>query len=179
MVLSPSPRPWSGTAFRHTPAGSPFGVLDFRFAGRSADNRWNYQGEPTLYLAGDRGVALAELARHFHEAAVPPPGLQLVERAVFRLELLVAALIDLRDPDVHRALSLKNAPACFLDKGIARSTAQFLRRTTPAQALLAASMAFLDAPERWVLALFLDKLPADHRRFIVAVEPAGTFQVGT
>ena len=70
MALDPLARPWSGAAFRHIPAGSPVGVLDFRFAGRSADNRWNAQGEPTVYLASDRGVALAELARHFHEALV-------------------------------------------------------------------------------------------------------------
>ncbi len=110
---------------------------------------------------------------------MPPPGLHLVERAVYRLEVVVAHLIDLRDPEVHRALSLRDAPACFLDKGIARSTAQFLRRTTLAQALLVPSMAFLDSPERWVMTLFLDKLPADHRRFITAVEAAGTFHVGT
>lgn len=47
-----------------------------------------------------------------------------------------------------------------------------------AQALLVPSMAFLDAPERWVLVLFLDKLPADHRHFVTALEAAGTFRVG-
>lgn len=89
MALDAFPRPWSGPAFRHIPASSPIGVLDFRFAGRSADNRWNEPGEPTVYLASDRGVALAELARHFHEAPVPPARLQLVERAVFRLEVTI------------------------------------------------------------------------------------------
>ena len=178
MTLGAFLQPWSRPAFRHIPASSPFGVLDFRFAGRSADNRWNEPGEPTVYLASDRGVALAELARHFHEAPLPPSGLHLVERAIFRLEVAVEALIDMRDPGVHRALSLMSAPHCFLDRGIARATAQFPRPTTAAQALLAPSMAFLDAPERWVLVLFLDKLPADHRRFITAVEAAGTFRVG-
>jgi hypothetical protein len=45
--------PWSGTAIRHIPAGSRFDVLDTRFAGLAADNRWNEAGEPTFYLAGD------------------------------------------------------------------------------------------------------------------------------
>ena len=93
------------------------------------------------------------------------------------MDLTVDALVDLRDPAVHHALSLHNAPHCFLDKDVARSTAQFLRRTTPARALLVPSMAFLDDLERWVLVVFLDKLPADPSRFITAVEPAGTFTV--
>jgi len=52
--------PWSGDALRHIPAGSPFDVLDFRFAGLGAENRWNDPGQPTLYLAGDAGVAEIE-----------------------------------------------------------------------------------------------------------------------
>ena len=51
--------PWSGTAIRHIPAASRFDVLDTRFAGLAADNRWNEAGEPTFYLARDLGVALA------------------------------------------------------------------------------------------------------------------------
>jgi hypothetical protein len=57
-------RPWSGVAYRHIPAGSSFDVLDFRFAGRGHDNRWNDPGDRTLYLAGDHGVIVAEFARH-------------------------------------------------------------------------------------------------------------------
>ena len=83
MALDALPRPWSGAAFRHSPADSPYGVLDFRFAGRAADSRWNYPGAPTLYLAGDRGVALAELARHFQEARSPRIRQGLIGRAVF------------------------------------------------------------------------------------------------
>jgi len=178
VTLGPFLRPWSGQAFRHIPADSSYAVLNLRFAGSGALNRWNRQGEPTLYLASDRGVALAEFARHFPEdrsLGLPSPA---VERAVYRLEVVVGAVIDVRDPAVQRALSLKKAPSCFLDRAVARSTAQFPRRTTAAEALIVPSMAFLDAPERWALVLFLEKLPADPRRFVHAVDAAGTFQVG-
>lgn len=65
MALSAHLRSWSGTALRHIPAGVRFDVLDFRFAGRGADNRWNKPGHPTLYLAGDEGVIIAERGRRF------------------------------------------------------------------------------------------------------------------
>ena len=60
MTLSRYLQRWSGTALRHIPAGSPYDVLDFRFAGRGTDNRWNQSDSPTLYLAGDEGVLIAE-----------------------------------------------------------------------------------------------------------------------
>lgn len=174
MILDAFVRPWSGTAFRHIPANSPYPVLDVRFAGRAAQSRWNYPGEPTLYLAGDRGVAIAEFARHLEEERSAELRRGAVERALFRLEVAVDALLDLRDPGLHRALSLDNVPYCFLDKAIARAVAQYLRRTTPTHALLVPSMAFLDAADRWVLVLFLEKLPPDPQRFITAT-PAGRF----
>ncbi len=179
MDLDASARPWSGRAFRHIPANSPHGVLDFRFAGRAADNRWNQPGEPTLYLASDPGVALAEFACHFREDRSLQLSQGAVERAVFQLSITVDGLIDLTHPEVQLALSLKNAPHCFLDKRLARATAHFLRHTTAAQALRVPSMAFLAARDRWILVLFLEKLPADQQRFITAVEAFGTFRVGS
>lgn len=175
MIEAFAPRPWFGAAFRHIPAGSPTGVLDFRFAGRSPSNRWNRRGDPTLYLASDQAVALAGFARHLQQDG-PSTG-QSVERALFRIQVSVDALLDLADSSVREVLRLENAPHCFLDQDVARSTAEFLRHATTAQALLVPSMAFLDAPDRWVLVLFLDKFPADHQQFITAVESAGTFRV--
>lgn len=43
-------QPWLGYAVRHIPNGS-YDVYDFSRAGLAVDNRWNVQGEPTLYLA--------------------------------------------------------------------------------------------------------------------------------
>jgi RES domain len=53
---------------RHIPklAIGQYDIYDFSYAGRSTENRWNRQGETTLYLAKGKNVALAEYARHFN-----------------------------------------------------------------------------------------------------------------
>ena len=104
---------------------------------------------------------------------VPTLAPATVTRTVYRLELVVDRLLDLRDPRLWQALSLSNAPFYFTDRAVARATARFLRYTTQAQGLLVPSVAFLDQPDRWVLALFLEKLPADPRAFIPVVDEVG------
>ena len=162
--------------YRHIPAGTPYGVLVTRFAARSATNRWNDRGDPTLYVAGDRGVALAEYARHLRESFSPALGPALAERALYRLEVHVGAVLDLRDAGVRKALGLRGDLVRFLDVAYARATANFVRRTTAAEALLVPSVAFLDDPARWNLVLFLEKLPHDLSRYITATYD-GAFRV--
>ena len=154
-------RQWSGTALRHVPAGSPYDVLDTRFAGLAADNRWNEAGEPTFYLAGDLGVALAEYARHLREDVGRPDTPPVHERAVYQIVVHVEALLDLRDAEVRSAIGLHGGIRRFLERGVARATARYVRRTTAAQGLLVPSIPFLDDPSRWNLVLFLEKLPSD------------------
>jgi RES domain-containing protein len=175
-VVAAHIRPWGGVGVRHIPANSPFGVLDTRFAGRVGDSRWNQVGDPTFYIASDKGVALAEFARHFQERQDAALGALAIERALYELEVRVQALLDLRQPVVRRALGLHGGIRRFLDIEVARATASFIRRTTSAEALLVPSVAFLDDPSRWNLVLFLDKLPPDLSQFI-RVTPAGTFRV--
>jgi RES domain-containing protein len=177
MALAAFVAAWEGRAYRHIPADSPYSVLDFRFAGQSPRNRWNAVGEPTLYLASDAAVALGELARHLDTSHPPGARHDPVARQVYTMQVQLDAAFDLRDARVWAELSLANAPHCFLDAGIARATAQFLRRTTSAQGIIVPSMAFLDQPDRWVLILFLEKLPADPGRFLHSVEFAGVFHV--
>jgi len=177
VALDQFARPWSGPAFRHIPATSTFGVLDFRFAGSGATNRWNYQNSPTLYLASDPAVGLAEFARHLREERSAQLSRGLVERTQYRLQVMLSAVLDLRESALTAPLSLSGAPHCFLDRRIARSTAEFLRRTTVAQGLFVPSMALLDQADRWILVLFLDKLPRESGRFITAVDDAGRFSV--
>lgn len=165
-------------AYRHLPTGSSYSLLDFRFAGMGPDNRWNEPGERTLYLAGDRGILLAEWGRHFdvdRTAALQP---ELAERTVYRLMLRIEHVLDLRAPETWQALSLDEAPTCFLDRAVARATARYLRRTTTAQALLVPSVAMLDQAHRWNLVVFLDKLPEDPARFITAWHVEGSLQWG-
>ena len=64
MLPAQTSTPWIGTAYRHVAAANDRNVLDFRFAGQQANNRWNDQGQPTLYLAGDPGILIAECGRH-------------------------------------------------------------------------------------------------------------------
>jgi RES domain-containing protein len=159
---------WAGTAIRHIPATSPFDVLDTRFAGLAADNRWNEPGEPTFYLAGDLAVALAEYARHLRldvgTSGAPP----VHDRAVYEVDVRLEALLDLRDPQVRSAMGLHGGVRRFLDRGTAQATAHFIRRTTAAQGLLVPSIAFLDDPTRWNLVVFLEKLPADTTAYMPA-----------
>jgi RES domain-containing protein len=151
-------------------------VLNFTWAGRDPSNRWNVVGEPTLYIAGDIGVAIAEWTRHFRVNITPELARQTVERTVYRLNVTVDRALDLRDSALWEELHLADAPHCFLTLDVARVTAQFLRRTTDAQALLVPCMAMLDDPDRWNLVLFLEKLPPDPTRFITGVEAEGPFR---
>jgi hypothetical protein len=176
MMLDDLITPWSGAACRHIPDGSPYSVLDTRFAARSQTNRWNRPGEPTLYFASDHAVLIGEFARHLREARSPSLGLLMPPRRMYDFHLRLDAALDLRDPAVCAALSLSGAPSCFLDRDVARATAGFIRTTTRAQALLTQSMAFLDAPNHWVMALFLERLDAGLDAVISRVEPDGIFR---
>ena len=178
MSLSGHLKPWSGSALRHIPAGSPFDVLDFRFAGKGADSRWNEPGSPTLYLAGDEGVLIAEWGRHFASNRTAQLQQMTVERSAFSLELSIDHVLDVRNEDVCNSLPMENAPYCFADIKVARATAQFVRGTTHAQALLVPSMGFLDDLERWCLVAFLEKLPPDPGSFISSVTPRGPLRWG-
>jgi hypothetical protein len=151
-------------------------VLDTRFAGRTNENRWNRQGQPTFYVAGDHGVLIAEFARHLKEQRTPAMGKGMIARRIYDFELSLPHTLDVRDPRVIAALSLANAPACFLDREVARATADFLRQTTPAEALLLPSIAFLDQPERWVMAIFLEKLPDGIDGVVSSVTKDGLFR---
>lgn len=166
-------QPWAGSAFRHLPRDASFDVLDFRWAGRAATNRWNERGELTLYLAGDVGVVIAEFARHMTGDRPPALSPDTIERIVYRLDLTLESVIDLRVPAVWSALSLDTAPRYFLDIQTARATAHFLRATTSAQGIVVPSVAFLDNLERWCLVLFLEKLSHDPHTFISSVAVEG------
>ncbi len=143
------------------PAGSPFGPLDQRFAALAADNRWNEPGQPAFYFAGDRGVVIAEYGRHAREERSPDMASETAAREIFRVPIAVERTIDLREPDVLRALSLESvAPICFLDRPRARATVVYLLAHTSAEALVVPSMAFLDAPQRWNLVVYLERIDA-------------------
>jgi RES domain-containing protein len=170
-------QPWQGEAVRHIPKLAQYNIYDFSYAGRSAENRWNQQGEPTLYLAKGKNVALGEYARHFQIDRTFKLAQQIQERAVYRFDVRLEHVVNLCKPAVWQELSLTNAPDCFKNRDIARACANFIRYTTAATAMFVPSMAFLDDIEQWCLVLFLEKLPADVREFLPNVTIDGTFRI--
>ncbi|MBI2940425.1 MAG: RES domain-containing protein [Chloroflexi bacterium] len=153
------------------------GVLTI--AGLSSDNRWNAPGEPTLYVAADPAIAIAEYARHIDRDYHPDLAGRPLRRRMYRLRMHLDPVLDLCIPDAWLALGgLKDAPSCFLDEAIARATARFVRAATPAVAMRVPSVAFLDDLTRWSLVVFLDKLPGDPRSYVTSVTDAGLIQIG-
>lgn len=171
-MTQPTPSAWIGTAYRHIRAGAGRDVLDFRYAGAFAGNRWNEQGEPTLYLAGDPGVLVAEWGRQLHRSLSAEVIGKTVEREVYRLYLRLDRVLDLRDRETAAKLDILDGPHRFVDRGLARATATRVR-AAGAQAMLVPSIAFLDEPSRWNLVVFLEAVPDDTNIWIQRVETIG------
>lgn len=178
LTLADRIGPWTGTAFRHIPADAGYDIRDLRYAGRRSSGRWHWQGQPTLYLGSDAGVAVTEFARHL---AVDRGGRAVpARRAVYELGVKLERAVDLRDAGVLRLIGRDDAPECWLDPRIARAVATFFRDSLGVQGALVPSVAYLDAPERFNVACFLENLPDDPRAFLprarrrstVSVEPA-------
>ena len=175
--------PWSGTAYRHIPADGGYDIRDLRFAGRRSGGRWHWQGQPTLYLASDAAVAIAEFARHL---AVDRGGRATPSRrAVYELAVRLERTVDLRDAAVLRLIGREDAPECWLDQRISRAVGTFFRDSLDVEALLVPSVAYLDDPARFNVVCFLENLPENPRAFLprarrrttVTVEPADAEEV--
>jgi RES domain-containing protein len=113
-------------------------------------NRWSDAGEPTIYLAGDPGVAIAEFGRHWSDDSVPA--------AMWTVRLRLDRAIDLRGPEVRQALGIPNDPTWMLDRDRCRSIARELRASGGCDGLIVPSAAFLDDDRRWNAVVFVDRL---------------------
>jgi RES domain-containing protein len=102
-------------------------------------NRWSRPGEPTIYLALDPAVAIAELARHL------PVEQPIHPASVWTVDVDLEAVVDLRD----------GVGTWTLDAERCRDAAADFRRRG-AQGLLVPSVAFLDRPDRANLVVFAD-----------------------
>ncbi len=164
-----------GVAFCHVPADEPI-RLEKLVADDGGDDRWNVRGEPTVYLATEPAVAIAELARHLDLG----PADDLVRRRLLGLSMTVEGLLDLRRPEIRRAVDAPDDVEAFRDYALARATAHRARSREGARGLLVPSMAFLDDPSRANLVLFMEHLGgelgplvrAQHEAGIVEVRPA-------
>ena len=130
----PELQPWIGLGYRHIRAGDGQDVLDFRFAGFGENNRWNKSGSPTLYLAGDPGIVVAEWGRHLSGNIAPGVPLN-DQRVVSRLKVHLDAVMDLRLERNIDAFGLSWSPAWFVDREVTRQLAEHIRFATTAQAI--------------------------------------------
>jgi RES domain-containing protein len=113
-------------------------------------NRWSAEGEPTIYLASDAGVGLAELGRHWDE--------QPDECSVWSVRVTLGAAADLRDPAIRAGLGLPDDPTWVLDLDRCSGLASRLRSERAHDGMVVPSVAFLDDPGRWNVVVFVDRL---------------------
>jgi RES domain-containing protein len=111
-------------------------------------NRWNAEGEPTLYLSGDPALALLESARH-------PDDLKERSR-LFEVPVAIPRVADLREPAVRDALALSDDLHWVLRRERTRQVASFFRRSGMCDALIVPSAGGLDQEDRFNLVVFAD-----------------------
>jgi RES domain-containing protein len=119
------------------PADEPLDLSRLAEA-ESGDDRWNERGEPTIYLALDRSVALAEWARH-----ADGPG----RRRFLRFRV-----------DLENLAELRPVPVNYADRSVTRRVAAALRARRDCVGLLVPSLAFPDQPERGNLVVFAERV---------------------
>ena len=165
---------WIGSALRHIRSDATRDILDFRYAGAGNGNRWNELGDPTLYLACDIGVLIAEWGRHVVPRFPDQPDLdESLHQDVYSLKLKIDHVIDIRNADIARSVRITDIKRDALDMTLTRSAADVIRNRTRAQAMLVPSVAFLDDASRWNLVVFLEKMPFDTALWITDVNKIG------
>ena len=117
---------------------------------RDAD-RWSADGIPTMYLAGDPGVALAEAGRHLD------PREPIRCASVWRVRVMVERAVDIRHADAAATLGVPTDPGWILEPARCRELAD-ATRGVGVEALVVPSAAFLDAPDRFDLVVFPEVL---------------------
>jgi RES domain-containing protein len=137
-------------------------ALDLRSDRR---NRWNDEGEPTIYLGSDPGLALIESGRH-------PEDLKRNSR-LLRVELRLRAALDLRRAAVRAELELPAGDWWVLDQDRTRAVAGRIRTWGGCDGLLVPSAGALDQAERWNAVVFAHDAAAV-ARLLGDPRPAGT-----
>lgn len=128
----------------------PFDVSDLVTTG---GNRWSLTGQPTLYLASDPGVALAEAGRHW--------GRTSGDVALWSVRVTLDAVADLRRRDQWSSLTIPADPCWMLDRERCRGIASRLRADGDVDGLIVPSAALLDDPSRYDIVVFVERLRRD------------------
>lgn len=141
---------YRGPAFCHVPADAP---LDLSKLAESDgdDDRWNAPGQPTIYLALDVAVALAEYARHVTSDDA---------RRLLRFDVRLDGVADLRHRHERADNGHDGPPVELADRAVARRVAASARSDSSCRGLIVPSIAFPDDPSRGNLVVFADRLPA-------------------
>ena len=160
-----------GVAYCHVPADEPI-RLERLVSADGDDDRWNAPGEPTLYLATDPAIALAELARH----ADLYPGMPPFRRRLLALRVSLERLVDLRKPDQIKRFGVDSETA-FRDRDVARRVAAEARAEEGCVGLLVPSMAFLDDSRRGNIVLFMERWPEGVTAIIDTTIDAGLVEL--
>jgi RES domain len=132
-------------------------------------NRWNIEGEPTIYLSGDLALALIESGRH--------PDDVVGQSALIEVELRIPLAIDLRDQGVCRALGLPDDMTWVLDRVRTRDVARSLRHSGICDAMVVPSAGALDQADRWNAVVFADD-PRTVGRMVGRPRPIGLVSIG-
>ncbi len=111
-------------------------------------NRWNDEGQQTIYLSGDAGLALIETGRH-------PEDLQGASH-LLRLDLRLRRALDVRRPAVRAELELPAGDWWVLDRDRTRAVAERIRTSGRCDGMLVPSAGALDQEERWNAVVFAD-----------------------
>lgn len=128
-------------------------------------NRWNDEGEPTIYVSGDPGLALIESGRH-------PEDLERTSQ-LLRVELRLRAALDLRRHAVRIELELPAGDWWVLDRDRTRAVAKQVRSSGACDGMLVPSAGALDQDERWNAVVFADDAAAV-ARLLGDPRPAGS-----
>lgn len=147
-------RPHAALTRRFTAAavcsGPASDALDVGTLVTTEANRWSADGQPTLYVAGDVGTALAEVGRHWE-----PRTRRL---GLWQVEVQLGAAVDLRRRDVRASLGIPDDPRWFLDAGRCRDMAARIR-DGGGEGLIVPSVALLDDGTRWNAVVFVERIP--------------------
>ncbi len=163
MVLAELVEPVRGVAWVCRPDDLPrASALDLR---SDRPNRWNDEGQQTIYLSGDPGLALIEIGRH-------PQDLKRASH-LLRLDLRLPRALDLRRPPVRAELELPAGDWWILDHDRTRDVAERIRTSGACDGFLVPSAGALDGKERWNAVVFADDEGAVRHR-LSDPRPAGT-----
>ncbi len=153
-------------AYCHGPADQPFDPEALVSAGEH--DRWNTRGEPTLYLAGDPGVALVELGRHYD------PDSSGTDRKLWEVDVLLEQLADLRDAGVRARFGLAGGTDWLHDRRRCREVARAARTSGDVDALIVPSAGLPDQLDRWNLVIFAECLARPVGEVVRDARPVGS-----